>query len=187
MSLVEVAACVLGLINVGLTIRRSVWNFPFGLAMVALYGWVFFGAKLYSDVLLQGFFFVLQLYGWHNWTRHQADDGTAVAALSWRIRVACAVATLLGGGALGFVMARWTDAALPYWDAAIAAMSIAAQTLLSLRRIESWLLWISVDLVAIGVYLHKDLSLTAGLYVVFLGLACVGLVSWRRRLAQNGG
>jgi nicotinamide mononucleotide transporter len=66
---VEAAAALLGLINVALVVRRSVWNYPFGLAMVTLYGVLFFEQRLYSDMLLQGFFFVIQLYGWVNWAR----------------------------------------------------------------------------------------------------------------------
>ena len=65
----EWVAAGLGVINVALVVRRSVWNYPFGLAMVTLYFFVFFGARLYSDALLQIFFFVVQLYGWVNWVR----------------------------------------------------------------------------------------------------------------------
>ena len=60
----EIAAALLGVINVLLVVRRSVWNYPFGIAMVALYFFVFREAKLYSDALLQIFFFLIQLYGW---------------------------------------------------------------------------------------------------------------------------
>lgn len=63
MSEIEVAATLLGLANIILVIRRSVWNFPFALAMVTLYGFIFAEAKLYSDAGLQLFFFVVNLYG----------------------------------------------------------------------------------------------------------------------------
>ena len=61
---VEIAAFFLGIANITLLVRRSVWNYPFGIVMVSLYAWVFYGAKLYSDALLQIFFFVVQCYGW---------------------------------------------------------------------------------------------------------------------------
>src|ERR1700743_2397110 len=67
MSTTEIIAAILGVANIVLLVRRSVWNYPFGLAMVALYGWVFFAARLYSDAGLQVFFFVVQIYGWWNW------------------------------------------------------------------------------------------------------------------------
>src|SRR3546814_427665 len=75
MSPIEIAAFVLGVVNLVLLVRRSIWNYPFALAMVALYAQVFFAAKLYSDALLQIFFFVVNLYGWWQWRRSQAHEG----------------------------------------------------------------------------------------------------------------
>jgi len=79
-------------------------------------------------------------------------------------------------------MARWTDAALPFPDAAITSMSVLAQFLLARRFLENWLLWITVDVLAIGVYLAKDLQPTAVLYAIFLLLAITGWHDWRRAL-----
>ena len=87
---------------------------------------------------------------------------------------------------LGFLMARYTNAASPYIDASIAGMSISAQILLALRKLENWLLWILADIVAVGLYLSKDLKPTAGLYAVFLVLCVVGLVDWGRKLRAQG-
>ena len=75
-------------------------------------------------------------------------------------------------------MEHYTDAAAPYPDGAIAAMSVAAQLLMVLRRIESWLYWIAVDVLAIWLFWTRDLAPTAGLYAVFLILASVGLFQW---------
>ena len=52
MSLLEAIAVALGLINVVLVVRRSLWNYPFGIVMVVLYAHIFFDARLYSDALL---------------------------------------------------------------------------------------------------------------------------------------
>ena len=79
-------------------------------------------------------------------------------------------------------MARFTDAAVPYVDAMVAGLSISAQTLMALRRVESWVLWIAVDVLAIELFLSRGLILTAGLYCLFLALAVSGLVAWGRRL-----
>jgi nicotinamide mononucleotide transporter len=39
-------------------------------------------------------------------------------------------------------------------------------------------LWIAVDIVAIGLYLAKGLTVTAGLYGIFLILSAVGWREW---------
>lgn len=178
----EIAAASLGLVNVALVVRRSIWNYPFGIAMVSLYFFVFAEAKLYSDALLQIFFLVIQLYGWWNWRHAQADDGIRVEQLTGTQRLIW----LAGAGAAstlwGLAMARWTDAAMPVADAFIAGLSVSAQCLQSLRKVESWLLWIVVDCLAIGVYLVRGLQVTAGLYAVFLVLCVFGLAGWLNKL-----
>src|SRR4029078_11668473 len=133
---IEIAAALLGVINIILVVRRSVWNYPFGIAMVALYFFVFGNAKLYSDALLQIFFLLIQVYGWWAWLRSpQVDHGVAVEWMGWSQRVSCLVVTLTFVVIWGTGMAAYTDAVAPYADATIAGLSVAAQILQSLRRV----------------------------------------------------
>ena len=181
MSPIEIAAVVLGLINVTLVVRRSIWNYPFALAMVALYAWIFWGVKLYSDMLLQFFFFAVNLYGWWYWARSIATEGDVVVErLTLAARSGWIAGCLVAAAGWGWLMWRYTDAAFPWWDAGVAMTSVAAQILQSRRKIESWILWIAVDVAAIGLYAAKDLMLTALLYALFLLLSVWGLVDWRR-------
>ena len=177
----ELIAFLLGVANVALVVRRSIWNYPFGLAMVTLYAVVFFQTRLYSDALLQLFFFVVNGYGWVLWRRAAAAEGAITVLL---LSGAARARWLLAGAALtvgwGYAMHRLTDASYPYWDAAVAIPSVIAQILLSRRFLENWVLWIAVDLLAVPLYAAKALWLTASLYGVFLVLASWGLVSWWR-------
>lgn len=184
---IEIVAVLCGLTNVVLIIRRSLWNYPFGLVMVTLYAWIFFDARLYSDTILQVYFFVIQLFGIVWWVQGRTPGGDLIVRkLSVRqIQITVAVA-LCGIAALGGVMANWTDAALPYPDATIAVLSVIAQMLLARRFIENWVLWIIVDVIAIGVYLAKDLHPTAALYCIFLVLATAGLLDWRKTAVRQG-
>lgn len=186
--MLEVIAVVLGIVNVTLVVRRSIWNFPFALVMVSLYGVIFFEAKLYSDALLQIFFFAVNIYGWWYWTRAKAEAGEIrVEAMRRGMRLAFAMGLAVAIAAWGWVMHRYTDAHFPWWDGAIAMMSIAAQILMSRRYIENWALWIAVDVLAVGLYWVKDLQLTSALYVVFLALSIWGQEEWlraRRRLPR---
>jgi len=158
MTWTELIAAALGLVNVWLVVKRSVWNYPFGLAMVTLYGFVFYDARLYSDTILQGYFFAVQLFGWWYWLRGRGGDGLVrpeiLGMKGWFLAVG---ATVAGTAATGWFFATYTNAAAPWFDAFIAAASVTAQTLQSTRKIESWLLWIAVDIVAVGVYAWKGL------------------------------
>ncbi len=178
----EIAAALLGVINVVLVVRRSTWNYPFGIASVALYFFVFAHAKLYSDALLQIFFVVIQVYGWWAWYHAEhVQHGVVVKWMSWRERWPWIAGTLVAVLIWGTGMARLTDAAAPYVDATTAGLSVTAQILQSLRRVESWILWICVDVIALGLFTWRGLFVTTGLYGIFLILAVMGLFEWWRR------
>ncbi len=177
----EWLAVALGLLNITLLIRRSVWNYPFGLAMVSAYFVIFSDARLYGDAGLQIFFFGVQIYGWVRWREVQAQSGEVVVSWSGpRTIIAIAALTAALAFALGLAMERYTDAAAPLPDATIAVMSVTAQVLMVLRRVESWVYWIAVDVLAVWLFYTRDLLPTSGLYAVFLVLACVGLAQWMR-------
>ena len=183
MSAAELAAFGLGIANIVLLIRRNVWNYPFGIAMVAIYFFVFRDAKLYSDALLQIFFLVVQLYGWWHWTRARAETGEIrVEVLQPATRLLLAVSSLVLIAGWGWLMATMTDASFPWLDASVAILSVFAQVLLARRYLENWVVWILVDLISIGLYAAKGLWLTLLLYVIFLALATLGLVRWRQAL-----
>lgn len=187
MTIIEWVAAALGLINVVLVARRSLWNYPFGIAMVALYFFVFFDARLYSDALLQIFFLIINAYGWWNWVHSEkvADGGIAIARLSASVRLAWIAGTALASLAWGMGMAHFTDAAAPFADATIAGMSVTAQILQSQRKVESWVLWVAVDALATGLFWSRGLIATSVLYAVFFFIALWGLAAWRRTMDQR--
>jgi nicotinamide mononucleotide transporter len=186
MSELEWLAAVLVLINVALVALRSVWNYPFALVAVSVYAVVFFEAKLYSDMLLQGFFFALNLYGWAAWINAREDSGVPVGWMTERARMGWGTATLVAWVVWSFLMHRYTDAVAPWIDGGIAMLSITAQWLLARRRVESWWLWILVDLIAVPLFAWRGLYATSIVYVVLLGLSIDGLIQWRRAAAATG-
>ena len=174
---VEIIAVLCGLANVTLIIRRSIWNYPFGFVMVVLYAFIFYEYQLYSDALLQVYFFFMQIYGLANWSQNRTGDGPIVVeTLPGRSFALHLAVTAVGWLVLSGLMARYTDASYPFWDGAIAALSVLAQYMLARRWLESWFLWITVDVLAIGLFITKDLAPTAALYGVFLILAIIGLI-----------
>lgn len=184
---IEITAAACGFLNVWLIIRRSIWNYPFGFAMVTIYAFVFYEYRLYSDALLQVYFFVVQIFGVWWWLNYRDSNGqVTVRALSGRAMAFYAVGGGVAAAALGFVMAGWTDAALPYPDALTTVLSVIAQFLLARRYVQSWLVWIAVDVLAIAIYLSKGLYPTATLYLVFLVLAVIGLRAWRAAHRTGG-
>nr|WP_216664339.1 nicotinamide riboside transporter PnuC [Pseudomonas aeruginosa] len=171
-----------------MTVRQNPWCWPIGLVMVALYAWIFFEVKLYSDMLLQMVYAALQLYGWWQWTRGGQDhDGRSVSRLNAAQRLYGLGAGLVGSVALGYLMANHTDAASPWWDAGLPAFSLVAQCWMAQKRLECWALWIAVDVLFVALFASKALYLTAALYALFTLLAIHGWRTWRRDPALREG
>jgi nicotinamide mononucleotide transporter len=173
----ELLAFAFGLANMVLLSRRSLWNYPFGMAMVAILAVVFWQGRLYAVAGLQLFFFAAQAHGAFSWWRAPASDGqVAVRRLprrGWPVLI-------LSGMAASAVLAmllHQTDAAAPIADGAVAGWSLVAQLLTNLRMLESWPLWVGINIVSIGLYASQALWVTAALYVAFLAVA---LWSWRQ-------
>jgi nicotinamide mononucleotide transporter len=188
MNWLEVVAVVFGLACVALTVRQNVWCWPTGLVQVALYVFIFYQARLYSDLLLHIFYIGLQIYGWYHWTRGRRNEAALpVSTLTRRMLLLACLGAVAGAIGWGGAMAHCTDAAAPYADAFVASASLVAQYLLARKKLENWYFWIVVDVVAIAVYWSRELRLTAGLYAVFLGLCIAGLVAWRRSPTLSAG
>lgn len=185
MTLIETIAVIFGLMCVILTIRQNIWCWPTGLVQVALYIVIFYQVKLYSDLILHVIYVVLQIYGWHHWLHGGRNrNALPVSTLGPQSRLAWPAVAVSGTLLWGYLMATYTDAAVPYGDAFTTVASLIAQWLMARKKVESWLFWILVDVIAIGIYWYKSLHLTAGLYAVFLILATLGWFEWRKSLPQ---
>ncbi len=182
LSLLEWIAAGLGVFNIALLIFRSQWNFAFAIASVSLYIFVFFESGLYAESALQVFFIIANIWGWLLWRRtlRSASDESRVPVrwLDWRSRIVWLLAMAAISINLSWVMDKYTPATVPYVDTPLAVFSIGAQFLLAYRRIENWVLWIAIDLVAIPLYVYRGLEPTAGLYGGFLVMSLFGLKEW---------
>jgi nicotinamide mononucleotide transporter len=186
METLEYLAFALGVVNVALIVRRSIWNYAFGIGSVTAALFVLYSGTLYAEAGLQVFFIVVNVYGWVKWNAARHETGRIVVLLMTPAqRILWSVGIVVAGLALGWAMYVYTPAAAPYPDAMIASASIAAQILLALRRLENWVLWILVDLVAVPLYLSRGLEPLAALYAIFFALSVAGLIAWRRALKEG--
>jgi nicotinamide mononucleotide transporter len=186
MSLLEFAAVIASAFGVWLTTQRRLSSWPVILLACLLYALVFHREKLYSDMLLQFVFGAFAVYGWWHWQRGIKEEGSVrVERLSWQGLAAGIIVGIAGSAVLGTLMAHYTDAALPHIDAALTGFSLVAQFWSTRKHLANWWLWIVVDVIYTGVFVYKDLYLTAALYAFFVSLAVVGLRAWRKALREQ--
>jgi nicotinamide mononucleotide transporter len=143
---------------------------------------VFWQAALYSSAVLQPVFIVAQIYGWWFWLRGDNSKAPPIRATApVLVGLACIAAMALA--ALGaWALGTWTPARMAFWDAVILALSIVAQVLLSLKRIETWPVWVAVNALSVYVYGAQGLALYTVLYVFFFFNAFWGWWEWRKEL-----
>jgi nicotinamide mononucleotide transporter len=187
MNPVEAIAVAMTLLGIVLTIQQRISCWPVAIVGIMAYLIVFIRARLYADAAIQPIFIVQNLYGWWFWAHGGArGEGQApIVTLDWRSRAAWLAGTAAVSLVVGAGLARWTNAAAPYADAALSTTSLVANWLLARKVLENWLLWIAVDVGYVILFWTKDLLLSAGLYTVLLALAVAGLLEWQRSPARS--
>jgi nicotinamide mononucleotide transporter len=175
---------VLGIVTVYLSTRENIWSWPTALVNAAAFAIVFFRTGLYSDAGLQVVYFVLSLYGWYEWLfGGKGHTELQVSRTPRRLWFVFAVIGVVSWLLLAAITSRLPGAALPYADAALVSLSLIAQYMMTRKYLENWLLWIVVNVFYIGMFIFKGLRLTAFNYAVYLVLAVMGYLSWKRSLA----
>jgi nicotinamide mononucleotide transporter len=177
----EFVAVVFGIISVLLSVRQNIWSWPTALVNVALFFALFYKSGLYSDMGLQVVYFVLSVYGWYEWL-YGGKDRTELRVS--RIPPRTAFVALVIGIVVRVVLSKLTSrlpgVALPYFDAALTTASLIAQWMMTRKLLENWTLWIILDVAYVGMFIFKGLYLTAANYTVYLVLAVLGHVAWKR-------
>ena len=180
LDLTEVIGFVTGAWTVWLTVRENIWNWPIGIVNNVAFGILFVHTGLYADASLQGVYLVISAFGWY-WWLHGGSAGSRlviahIAKRQWPLMVLATAATTV----FMTVVLRAIHDTAPFLDALTTALSLLAQYMLTRKYIENWWVWMSADVIYVGLYASKGLGLTAVLYGGFFGLCVVGLRAWRR-------
>jgi nicotinamide mononucleotide transporter len=143
-------------------------------------------------MFLQLYFFVVTIYGWRNWKiKNTSNSITAVDLKSGMVTLA---AILIASLLLGYAFSKIhlylptffkAPSAYPFADSLVMVLSIAATILLARKKIETWHLWILVDLMCVFLFLKKGIAFLALEYFLFLGLATYGLINWKKQMNND--
>lgn len=181
MNPLELFANLFTLVSVYLANRNSVYTWSVGIAGTALFAIVFYQVQLYADVTLQFFFIGSSIYGWWNWVNGGADNAELpISRISFSKLIGCFLISFLVVGGYGYLLFKLTDASFPFIDSMVLAFSIVAQLLLMARKLETWIFWIIVDIIAVPLFASKELYVTSFIYFIFLVNAVFGLINWIR-------
>ncbi|MEO6524834.1 MAG: nicotinamide riboside transporter PnuC [Mucilaginibacter sp.] len=180
-STLEVVGVITGLLCVYLAARNNIWNWSFAIVSVGIYIFIFWDSKLYADMGLQFYFMVMNIYGWYFWSRKPKTEAKTPVLKITHTEVSLSIAAVIVfTGLLGILLKKNTDAAFPFIDSFCTACSLVAQVFLARKVLENWLIWIFVDVIYVGVYSFKHLNLTALMYAIYIAIALMGYLDWRK-------
>ena len=179
-SKLEWFAVITGFLCVYLAARQHISNWAVAIVSVISYTILFYDYKLYGDAALQVYFFITSVYGWYYWLKRKEEHKKPIVSLSSRQYLMVIAAVGILSLILGVFLDRVTDTDVPYIDGTCTAISFVAQYLMTRKVLQNWILWIVVDILYIPLYLYKNLALTAVLYTLYLVLATMGFLDWRR-------
>lgn len=199
MSYIEFFGTIFTGWSVYLAAKNKVLTWPISLLGIILYGFLFYQVHLYSDLLEQLYYFVTSFWGWYLWAKPKnaaIDPDTKelkVGSLPRKTFLPYAVLIIASTYFLGLFMSRihlflpayFPEAAsFAYLDSFTTVLSFVATILLAKRIVESWYIWIIVDIIGIWLYFQKDVAFLSLLYLAFLINAFYGLSKWKKTIAK---
>jgi nicotinamide mononucleotide transporter len=198
MSYLEFFGTAAGAVAVWLSAKENVWSWPIGLINVTLLFFLFFQVQLYPDMFLQVFFFVTNLLGWWRWTHPAKEEEnrkhelkvTHIGLREWTLFSAIGGSGTLLFGLFASRLHQWwpnvfsQQSAFPFADSFVTVMSILATYLMVQKKVECWLVWMVVDIVACTLYFSKGINLLGLEYLVFCFIAAFGFWNWRKQSIQ---
>lgn len=194
MSYIEFTGVVFGLIAVWLSAKAHILSWPIGIINVILAAILYFQIQLYPDMFLQIFFFVTNIIGWWRWANPKPNEADKKQELKvsymkknqliFTVLIAVAGTFILGQFASN--LHEWfpkifsKPSAYPYVDSFITVMSVLTTFYMIEKKVESWIIWIIVDIIATVLYYIKGVKFYSLEYLIFTIIAAYGLLHWAK-------
>ncbi|MEQ9091773.1 MAG: nicotinamide riboside transporter PnuC [Balneola sp.] len=182
----EWVAVICGVASVIYSMRENILVYPIGIISVLIYVYLAFEYKLYADMGVNGYYFVMSVYGWYYWTNTDGNKDQIPVTINSLRENFYSVGILAGSfGILVFVLINFTDSDVPFWDASTTAFAILGMWLMARKKLENWIAWIITDLISIPLYFYKGLVLTSFQFLIFTILATMGYFAWKKSLEEK--
>jgi nicotinamide mononucleotide transporter len=192
-SWLEIIAAFSGLLSVWFAKKANILVFPTGIISVLLYVYICYYAQLYADMGINAFYFVMSIYGWIMWKLKTADKKERPISHMHRFNYLIAALLFFGSLALIVLLLKFFNgddnpywaSGIPYIDTFTTAIFIVGMWLMALKKVENWVFWIIGDVISVPLYFYKDLVFTSLQFFIFLILAIMGFIEWKKLAKQN--
>ncbi|PQJ80207.1 nicotinamide riboside transporter PnuC [Polaribacter porphyrae] len=184
----EIIAVVFGFLSVWFSKQNKIWVFPTGMISTSIFVYLLFKWELLGDMMINGYYFIMSIYGWYIWTRKV--DETHVTPISRtsekekKTSVFIFIATLIFVYLVYNYFDKWTSW-VAYADTFTTAVFFVGMWLMAKRKIENWLFWILGNIISVPLYFYKGFTFTSFQYLGFTFIAIFGYLAWKKHLYKN--
>ena len=184
----ELFAVIMNITSVVYAKRNNILVYPTGLIGTGIFVFILLNFSLLGDTIINAYFFSMSIYGWYFWSRKK--DKVFINQVSTINRNEIKYLFILAISSLIFIyfvydyFDKWNNWTA-YLDNITTAIFFVAMWLMARRKIESWIFWIIGDLITVPLYFYKGLTISSIQYIIFLILAVLGYISWKKILDKN--
>jgi len=186
--ILEIIAVVFGVLSVLFSKANTIWVFPTGMISTLIYVYLLWQWSLLGDMMINGYYFIMSVYGWYIWTRKTDEyHTTPISTIMARERIiACFIfiATLVCVYIVYISFDKWNDWTA-YVDTLTTAIFFVGMWLMAKRKIENWIFWIIGDIISVPLYFYKGFTFSSLQYLLFTILAIYGYRAWKKILDKN--
>lgn len=189
----EIIAVVFGLLSVWYAKKANILVYPTGIVSVVIYVYICLNAQLYADMGINAFYFVMSVYGWIMWTR-KVDESkqrpiTLLNRKDWLISGGIFIFSLI----IIFLLLKYLKADddiywsnnVPYIDIFTTSVFIVGMWQMAMKKVENWIFWIIGDVISVPLYFYKGLVFTSLQFFIFLIIAVLGYLEWKKLAAKK--
>ena len=177
----ESTAVIFAILYLILAVKQNILCWTAGIISSVLYFFIMQKAGLYMEAYLQVFYVVMGIYGWSQWSASNASNPSFIVN-TWSIyQHMITISIILVLSLLsGFLLERYTDAALPFLDALVSWGAVVATYMVAKKLLENWIYWFVIDATSIFLFIERGLWLSAVLFATYLVIIFFGYQSWNK-------
>ncbi|NQX86558.1 MAG: nicotinamide mononucleotide transporter [Flavobacteriaceae bacterium] len=185
--ILEITAVLFGIVSVLFAKKESVWVYPTGIISTVIYVYICFQFTLYGDVIINLYYTLMSVYGWYIWTRLVQGQHLEIT-ISSKKDLLKSLGIFLSTAVFVVVVYLYFnrfDRMTDYFDTFTTGVFFAAMWMMANKKIEHWILWIIGNLISIPLYFVKGLGFSGIQFSIFLMLAILGYIKWKKHLNSN--
>ena len=182
----DITTTILGLAYILLEYKASAWMWAVGFVMQALGIVLYYDKGLYADCGMEFYYLSMTAYGCWKWIRGSAKkEPLPITFFPKRLILPWLVIIAAVWGVIYWLLVTFTNSNVPLADSFTTALSIVGIWALAHKYLEQWFIWIAVDVVTCVLYFYKDIPFKASLYGLYVVIAVLGYLKWRKMVVKD--